>query len=463
MKIKKIVKRSLLLVLILAIAYGLYYCWFSFPIISGFSAKNACSCTFIQGRAKESIEAEELASFPQSLGSIDINATDSSVTGSVLGFAKRKAIYRNGLGCTLVNELSESAIRAQNFFLPQQVFNEDTSRWPVGDAFANRLLSTAKRTYFDSALSFVFQNSFNGKEVNTKAVVVVHNGAIVAEKYAPGYNKTSKFLGWSMAKSITGALIGILVRDGKLKVDQPAPVAAWRDVTDERHSITTEHLLQQTSGLNFLEVYNKYSNANNMLFNKGDAASYAASLPLKNAAGSQFYYSSGNSNILSGIVRTTVGESNYHAFPYTELFYKIGMYHTVLEPDASGTFVGSSFIYASARDYARFGLLYLNDGVFNGERILPEGWVQKTVTPPSANKEKNYGYQFWLNGLDENDPSKKEFPEMPADMFYADGYGGQRIYIIPSIKLVVVRMGLNKFDEHGFLQKIMAAFERKID
>jgi CubicO group peptidase (beta-lactamase class C family) len=361
----------------------------------------------------------------------------------------------------LVNELSESAIRAQKFFLPQQAFTDDTARWPVGDAFANRLLTTANRTYLDSALSFVFRKSFNGNEVFTRAVLVVHNGDIVAEKYAPGYNKTSKFLGWSMAKSITGALIGLLVKDGKLNIEKPAPVAAWQDGKDKRHSITTEHLLQQTSGLNFLEVYNKYSNANNMLFNKGNMAGYAASLPLKIAPGSQFYYSSGNSNILSGIIRTTIGESNYHAFPYTALFHKIGMHHTVLEPDASGTFVGSSFVYASARDYARFGLLYLNDGVFNGERILPEGWVQKTVTSVPANKQKNYGYQFWLNGVDENDPSKKEFPEMPADMFYADGYGGQRIYIVPSLQLVVVRMGLNKFDEHGFLQRIMAAFERK--
>jgi len=461
MKIKNIVKRSLLLLLILAIGYAFYYCWYSFPIISGYSAKNACSCAFIQRRDKESIEAEELASFPVSLGNIDIDVKDSSVTGTVLGLAKRKAIYRNGLGCTLVNELSESTIRAQKFSLPQQVFSDDTIRWPMGDAFANRLLSTAKRTYFDSALSFIFQKSYNGKEVNTKAVLIVQNGAIVAEKYAPGYNKTSKFLGWSMAKSITGALIGILVKDGKLKAGEPAPVTAWRDADDERHSITTEHLLQQTSGLNYLEVYNKYSNANNMLFNKGDMAGYVASLPLKVAPGSQFYYSSGNSNILSGIVRTTVGETNYHAFPYTALFHKIGMYHTLLEPDASGTFVGSSFVYASARDYARFGLLYLYDGVFNGERILPEGWVKRTVSPPPANRQKNYGYQFWLNGVDENDPSKKEFPEMPADMFYADGYGGQRIYIVPSLQLVIVRMGLNKFDEHGFLQKIMAAFNRK--
>jgi CubicO group peptidase (beta-lactamase class C family) len=292
---------------------------------------------------------------------------------------------------------------------------------------------------------------------------VIQNGAIVAEQYASGYNKTSKFLGWSMAKSITSALIGILVKKGKLTVDAPAPVASWQDEKDDRHAITLQNLLQQTSGLDFWENYSSYSNATNMLFNKADMASYTASLPLKHKPGSEFYYSSGNSNILSGIVRSTVGEKDYHSFPYRELFHKIGMFHTLLEPDASGTFVGSSYVYASARDYARFGLLYLNEGVFNGERILPEGWVQQTITPASANKQKNYGYQFWLNGFDENDLSKKEFPEVPADMFYADGYGGQRIYIIPSLQLVVVRVGLNKFDEHRFLKKLMKAFILQAD
>ena len=126
-----------------------------------------------------------------------------------------------------------------------------------------------------------------------------------------------------------------------------------------------------------------------------------------------------------------------------------------MEPDASGTFVGSSYIWASARDYAKFGMLYLNDGVWNGERILPEGWVQKSTSAPAANHLKNYGYQFWLNGTNETNSSQKEFPQMPADFFYADGYGGQRIYIVPSIGLVAVRLGLNKFDEQQFLSLLM--------
>ena len=131
----------------------------------------------------------------------------------------------------------------------------------------------------------------------------------------------------------------------------------------------------------------------------------------------------------------------------------------IFEPDASGTFVGSSYPFGTARDYARFGLLYLNDGVWNGERILPEGWVRQTTTPAAANNEKEYGFQFWLNGISAENPQQHIYPNVPADMFYADGYNGQRIYIIPSRQLVVVRLGLHKFDENKFLEAVLDAVE----
>jgi CubicO group peptidase (beta-lactamase class C family) len=454
MKFKKIVTRSLLFLLLAALCYGVYYCWFSFPIISGYSAKNACSCVFIQGRTKESINKEELGSFPLSLGSIEINYKDSSVTGTVLGLAKRKAIYRSGLGCTLINDLSENAVRSQNFSVPVFRNIPDTSWDKWGDSLP------LNKVKLNEAVATAFQQRYNNKPVNTRALLIIYKNKIVEEKYAAGYDMNSMFLGWSIAKSVTGALIGILVKQGKLDVNQAAPVNLWQQSNDGRKQIRIEDLLQQTSGLKFKEDYNSYSSATNMLFNKGDMAAYVESLPLKTKPGTEFYYSSGNSNILSRMVRNTVGEKEYHAFPYNELFHKLGMYHTLIEPDASGTFVGSSYIWASARDYARFGMLYLNNGVWNNERILPEGWVQKTMTPPAANPLKNYGYQFWLNGLNVKDLSKKEFPQMPADFFYADGYSGQRIYIIPSMQLVAVRFGLNKFDEQAFLNLLAEAFHK---
>ena len=452
MKSKKIVLRIVLLLLVAVLCYGIYYCWFSFPIISGYSAKNACSCVFLQGRTKESINKEELGSFPLLLGSIEIDYKDSSVTASVLGLAKRKAIYRNGLGCTLVNDLSEDAVRSQKFTVPVFSKATDTAWEKAGDSLH------FNKVKLDDAIATAFQQQYNKKPVLTKALLVVYKNKIVAEKYAPGYNQNSMLLGWSMAKSVTGALVGILVKQGKLDVNNPAPVKTWQAANDGRKQIRIENLLQQTSGLNFREDYSSYSTATNMLFNKGNMAEYTETLPLKTQPGSEFYYSSGNSNILSGIVRNTVGEKDYHAFPYNELFHKLGMNHTLMEPDASGTFVGSSYIWASARDYAKFGMLYLNDGVWNNERILPGEWVKKSVTAPAANHLKNYGYQFWLNGLNEKDLSKKEFPQMPADFFYADGYGGQRIYIIPSMQLVAVRLGLNKFDEQEFLTLLNEAF-----
>ena len=451
MNAKKVFKGIVLGLLLTILGYSIYYCWFSFPIISGYSAKNACSCAFLQGRTKASINKEELSSFPLSLGDIEINYMDSTVTGTVLGMATRKAIYRNGLGCTLVNGFSEDVIHAQKFMIPFLAAAADTA-W-VRDTVTETLLIIKSK--LDSAVSTAFQTEYNKKPVLTKALLIVHKNKIIVEKYAAGYNQNSMLLGWSMAKTVTGALIGILVKQGKLHIEQPAPVASWRQAKDDKKQIRLEDLLQQTSGLKFREDYSSYSNATNMLFNQGDMAGYTASLSMKVKPGTEFYYSSGNSNILSGIVRSTVGEKDYHAFPYNELFHKIGMYHTLMEPDASGTFVGSSYIWASARDYARFGMLYLNDGIWNGERILPEGWIKKSLTPPAANHLKNYGYQFWLNGVNATSPDQKEFPNMPDDLFYADGYGGQRIYIIPSRQLVAVRLGLNKFDELRFLQMLL--------
>ncbi|MBL7762007.1 MAG: serine hydrolase, partial [Chitinophagaceae bacterium] len=295
--------------------------------------------------------------------------------------------------------------------------------------------------------------------IHTQAALVVYKGQIVAEKYAPGFNKDTRLIGWSMGKSITSALIGILVKQGKLDISKPAPVAEWKNDNDPRHAITLQNLLQQTTGLDFEENYSKPSGATNMLFKRGDMAAYAANSPLKHKPGSTFYYSSGNSNILARIVRTTVGEKDYESFLFNELFYKIGMNDFIFEPDASGTFVGSSYPFGTARDYARFGLLYLNDGVWNGERILPEGWVKQTTTPAVANNEKEYGFQFWLNGISAENPQQHIYPNVHADMFYADGYNGQRIYIIPSRQLVVVRLGLHKFDENKFLEAVLDAVE----
>ena len=192
-------------------------------------------------------------------------------------------------------------------------------------------------------------------------------------------------LGWSVSKSLTAALAGILVNQNKLSVDEPAPVAAWAKT--EKRNITIKSLLQQTTGLDFTENYSRPSSVTKMLFRKGDMAAYTASLPLKYDPGKVFNYSSGNSNILSKVIRQIVGEKDYAAFPYRELFYKINAYSFLLEPDASGTYIGSSYSYATARDFARFGLLYYNNGVWKASRYSLQTGSKKVCRRPPPIKE----------------------------------------------------------------------------
>lgn len=461
MKVKKIILRSLLVIIVAALSYAVYYCWVSFPIISGYGAKNMCSAVFLAGRSEQQEREQELGFSPMTLGTFTVDYTDSSVTGSVFGFAKRKAIYRTGLGATLINELSEEEVRNQKFRLAKgPVINPDTIAWPLGNKIVETTDSSIDAVKLKAAVNNIFIEKDTAKPIRTRAVVVLHNGNIVAEQYADGFTKDSKLIGWSMTKSITSALTGILIKDGKLKADAPAPVTEWNDANDPRHDITLENILQQTTGLDFVENYSKASDATRMLFQRAAMGTYTASHKAKDKPGTVFYYSSGNTNLLSRIIRQTVGENDYHAFPYEQLFYKLGMYNTVLEPDASGTFVGSSYSYGIARDWARFGLLYLNDGVYNGERLLPEGWVKQTVTPADAAKRGEYGFQFWLNAGEKNNPSNRLYPSCPTDMYCCDGYEGQFVFIIPSKNLVIVRLGLTQhgnFDADKFVSDIVAA------
>lgn len=439
--------------------YVLHYAWGTLPGISGYGAKNLCSCMFIAGRDEKAVMTEELSDPLLKWGTFTVNKKDSSVTGSVFGFAKRKAIYRKGLGCTLVNDISEKELKAQQFIPNESGYiNTDTIPWPQGDKISDTIPSNIDIEKLKAAVNNAFEEKDPKKKIGTRAIIVLYDGKLIAEQYAPGFDRHSKMLGWSISKSITGSMAAILVKNKKLNISDPAPVGTWKDIQDPRHRITVEQLLQQTTGLDFEEIYSKPSEVITMLFSKGDMAGYVASLPLKNSPGSAFNYSSGNTNILQGLIRQIMGQ-DYLRFPYDSLFNKIGMYSAILEPDASGTFIGSSYIYASARDYARFGLLYYNDGMWNGQRILSEGWVKKSSTPSAADKRKHYGYQFWINGYDK-DLSKRWYPDVPADMFFADGYGGQEVYIIPSKKLVAVRLGLHVFDENKFLKETIAALPK---
>ncbi|MEI9959410.1 MAG: serine hydrolase [Ferruginibacter sp.] len=325
------------MLLLLVVAYGVWYAWRAFPIISGYGSKNMCSAVFLQHRNVKDVLREDLGDFPLSIGTFTVDEKDSSVTGSVWGFAKRKTVYRKGVGCTLINDLTESEIRAQHFALPAKPVISDTVAWPYGDKIADTLPGNIDKAALDKTVDYVMNETKDGKPCYTSAVVVVYDGKIVAEKYGRGFDKNTVMLGWSMSKSLIGAMIGILVKQGKLNVDAPAPVAEWAGT--DKAKITLKNILQQSTGLDFVEDYNNYSNVTNMLFNKGDMGAYTANLPLKYPPGTVFNYSSGNSNILSRMIRKTVGEEAYPGFPYEALFHKINAYSFLLEPDASGTYM----------------------------------------------------------------------------------------------------------------------------
>jgi CubicO group peptidase (beta-lactamase class C family) len=402
---------------------------------------------------------KELGQFPLSLGTYEVSFRDSSASGSFLGLANKKAIYRKGLGCTLVNEMSEAELRQQKVVLAQRPHvDTDTIPWPMGDKLPDSLPVNFNIEKMKAVVEEAFMEPGPDKLRRTRAILVVYDGQIVVEKYADGFDRTSLHHGWSMTKSITNALVGILVRQGRLDINQPAPISLWKN--DERKKITINNLLHASSGLDWKEVYAGPSDATIMLFRKGNAGLFAADHPLSVQPETDFYYSSGSTNILSWIIRQTVGDTAYYAFPSKELFYKLGMYNTVIEPDAGGTLVGSSFSFATARDWARFGLLYLNNGNYNGEQLLPENWVQYTVTPAVAAEKGEYGAQFWLNAGAPGNPADRYFPDVPSDLFWADGYEGQNVFILPSRKLVVVKLSLSQgdyLDDNRFLADLLTA------
>ena len=315
----------------------------------------------------------------------------------------------------------------------------------------------------ERALDNAFTEPGPDSKRNTLAVVVVYRGQLIAERYAPGIDESMPLLGWSMSKSLTNALVGVLVQAGKLDLYAPAPVPEWQHADDARKDITLDQLLRMSSGLAFSEDYVPGSDASNMLFNKYSAATFAASKPLAFEPDEHWEYSSGTTNIISRIIKEAVGGTladNYR-FAREELFDRIGMHSATLEPDASGSFVGSSYSYATARDWARFGLLFMNDGVWQGDRILPEDWVAYSKTPTPKAPQGQYGAQFWLNAGSRDDHSDRVFPDLPADAFWASGFSGQSVFIIPSRELVVVRLGTtldDSWDKGQFVAEVLSAF-----
>ncbi|RYF92762.1 MAG: class C beta-lactamase-related serine hydrolase [Caulobacteraceae bacterium] len=268
----------------------------------------------------------------------------------------------------------------------------------------------------------------------TDAVLIVQGGQIRYERYGDELDHQSRFPSWSKAKSITQALVGLAVAEGRLDVHAPADVPAWKD--DARSAITLDQLLRMSSGLKFVEDYvpGSVSDVIEMLFGAGkaDVAAYAIAQPLAHEPDSHWSYASGTTNVVCDILQRTLGLKGeaFEAHMRAALFEPLGMASPIPKFDAAGTFIGSSYCFCSARDFARFGLLYLRGGVWEGRQMLPADWVDYARTPTAvpATEELGYGAHWWLGLGGEGS-------------FSANGYEGQYTLLVPDLDLIVVRHG----------------------
>jgi CubicO group peptidase (beta-lactamase class C family) len=404
-------------------------------IATGSVSRSLCAAAFVSGVDPDRIYAEEQRPLMASIGwavRYTVDRPRREVRSSVLGLFPARAVYRPGLGC-LVTHGDGPVPEAAGLALDVEP-----------DGYGPGVVAPADPA-LRHALDLAFAEPDPAHPRLTKAMAVLHDGRLIAERYAPGYGPQTRIWVHSVTKSMTQALIGILVRQGRLRLDQTAPIAAWRAPADPHRAVTVDQLLRMDSGLPFDETEGPVNPATHMWFREPDTAAYAARMPLDHAPGTAWGYSNLGYALLSKLVGDATGGTAVGAerFARDQLFVPLGMRHTTIETDAAGTLLGSGFGYATARDLARFGQLYLDDGVAGGRRILPAGWADYSR---SRTLDTGYGAGFWTNLRNRGSVPVWDapwgMPQLPKDMFYARGAFGQYVIIVPSERLVVVRLGL---------------------
>jgi len=449
---KKLIKRVLTFLLIALVIVITWFAWPRLPIITAFAAKGMCSSVFLADKSPERVAAEDLSFFPISLAKCKIDYEEKSVTAKVLGLAKRKVVFREGLGAVIVLDKPEEELMADSFTIPDPGYSQDTIPWPKGDVLPETLPEGVDYEKLNTILDEAIDSPDAEPFKKTLGVAVVYNNELIGENYLDGYNAWTKFHGWSMTKTVTGAMAGALVDEGRMDMDAPVNIPDWAG--DDRKNITLDNIIHMSSGLEWVENYFTISSATVMLMQSDDMFTSVTSCQLEHEPGTYWNYSSGDANLLSGLLRTAIGDMNeYLGYAYTRLFHRIGMLNTTVETDASGLFVASSYSYGSTRDWARFGMLFLNKGIFESDTVLTTEWVEYMKSPVPAS-DGQYAGTFWLQ---EPDPGNA-LVDVPDDIFFADGFLGQRVYVIPSRNLVVVRMGysLSNFSVNDFLRDIIS-------
>mgnify|MGYP002622073239 FL=1 len=406
-------------------------------ILAGYRALFTCSAHFLMGRPLEDILEVELVDTTRfDLPAPVIDAGRYLVHAEDGNGRQMTAAFRDSMGCTV---LPPDWTAADAWRLPYAELG------PVPD-LADRPFPEGDRVELGpggladgyAALAGPVERAFDGDSYGagsvTVAVIVLHDGRIVAERYRPGFGVHTGYRTWSTAKSISAAVLGVAAAQGVVDLSAPAAVPEWRYPGDPRAAITYEQLLWMSSGL--------ASGGNNtyaVYFGGQDAVSAITTTPLEAAPGERWKYANNDTLLFLRALRHALGDDlRYLRFPYDELLHKLGMYHTRMETDHLGNFIGSSQVYTTARDLARFGLFLAADGEWRGGRLVPEGWVGISRTPaparPPGEGEQGYGAQFWL--LD-------TLPGIPPGTFTSAGNKGQYVTVVPGEDLVIVRTGVN--------------------
>ncbi|MFY9179576.1 MAG: serine hydrolase [Venatoribacter sp.] len=431
MKIIKTLILSFIILLAAAWAAGFPPAYFynAPSIAAGIGARLSCSMHYVLGYNEAQI-AKDIKAYSPMLALLNYQFDLAKKTSSAaIGLYKRTATWIEGEGC----DLDYSGVNPQSrakYAWPKLNLEKQQQPWPLGNQVATQ------NPELNRKLAAILERD-NQAGQDTRALLVVHKGEVVAEAYASGYNAESKFLGWSMSKSVTALLAGYLNLQGKLAVEETHLFNSWQN--DERSAISLKQLLQMTDGLAYDEIYQPGYAAPAMLFQTADSTQYMTSLPLRTAPGEHYRYSSGSTNLVMALVQERFGKTPEQAInAMAQAFFEpLGLRDIVFETDSSGLLMGSSYMYASARDWAKIGQLMLNKGEINGQRFMSEDWVQSSIAPNEANNEQDFGYNWWLNSSLET----PRWPSFNSGVYSSKGSREQRVFIIPEQDLVIVRLG----------------------
>ncbi|WP_211245051.1 serine hydrolase domain-containing protein [Thalassotalea mangrovi] len=395
-------------------------------VATGLGAKIACSARYITGLDEDQVMAD-LASYSPAYALVEVAYDDDrkKAYANLLGLSPMSATFRDGIGCTL-DIGNTKALDAVNI----AAIAASEEAWPLGSEL------TDIDTELQAKVAAIVAED-NAQGFQTRSLLVVKNGKVMAYATGEGFEQHTPHLGWSMGKSVTAMMVGNLIHQKQLELNENNLFEAWQQ--DDRREIDLESLLQMSSGLDFDETYAPGSDSTRMLFYTYSASDIAMQSPLIYSPGEHFSYSSGTTNLLSRLVYETLGGNVQQQidYLYEQWFEPLNMAQSTFEPDPSGVLVGSSYIYASAPDWAKLGQVMLNGGALNGTRFLSEDWVAKAQSPNVSNNDPRYGYQFWLNaGGDE-----LRWPELPDDAYAMSGNRSQVVMMIPSQDVVIVRLG----------------------